>query len=148
MMGLSPMYLKLIGGLVAALLLLGLIADRGRWMRRAHGDEAQLAEVCAATRDAAVNPNLGCKSAPKQIRLLGQAIADLKAGIARQNAAVAALGAESERQKAEAAKAVEKAQGRAEGAQATAERLAASSRSGEASAKPCAPSKALTGAWK
>lgn len=148
MFGLSSLYMKLIGGLVVALILLGLIADRGRWMHRAHNAEAENATVCAAVRAAADNPRMDCKLAAQQVGLLGQAIANLKAGVVHQNAAVKALSVESDRQKAEAAKAVLSAQGRAREAQATSDRLAASSRSGEAVAKPCEPSKALKGAWR
>jgi len=148
MFGLSSLYVKLIGGLAAALILLSLIAERTRWMHRAHDAEAQVAAACDATKGAAANPKLACKDMPQQIRLLGQAITDLKAGIAKQNAAVTALATESDRQKAEAAVAVSRAQGRAQAAQATSDRLAASSRSGGAVAKPCEPSKALVGAWQ
>lgn len=148
MFGLSPLYMKLIGGLVAALILLGLVMDRGRWMRRAHSDEAQLATICASVRAAADNPKMDCKLAAQQIGLLGQSIAYLKTGIAHQNAAVNALATESDRQKAEAAQASQKAATRARAAQATSERLEASSRAGEAQAKPCEPSKALKGAWR
>jgi hypothetical protein len=146
MMGFSTA--KLIGGLVALLLVLGLIAERGRWMHRAHGAEAENATVCAAIRAASDNPKMDCKRAAQQVGLMGQSIADLKAGIAHQNEAVNALGAESDRQKVEAAKAVLNARRRARAAQATSDRLAASSRSGEAVAKPCEASKALKGVWR
>lgn len=148
MFGLPSLYMKLIGGLVAALIVLGLIADRGRWMHRAHNAEAENATVCAAVRAAADNPKMDCKLAAQQVGLLGQAITNLKAGVAHQNAAVTALSVESDRQKAEAAKAVSSASTRARAAQATSTTLAASSRSGEAQAKPCEPSKALKGAWR
>jgi hypothetical protein len=143
MMGLSTA--KLIGGLVAILLVLGLVAERSRWMHRAHTAEAENATVCAAIRAAADNPKMDCKRAAQQVGLMGQSIANLKAGIAKQNAAVNALATESDRQKAEAAKAVSSAQGRAREAQATSARLAASSRSG---GPACEPSKVLKGAWR
>lgn len=146
MMGLSTA--KLIGSLVAILIVFGLVAERSRWMHRAHSAEAENATVCAAIRAAADNPKMDCKRAAQQVGLMGQSIADLKAGIAHQNTAVNALAAESDRQKAEAAKAVLSARGRAREAQATSDRLAASSRSGGAVAKPCDPSKALEGAWR
>lgn len=137
--------LKLIGGLVGLLILALLFADRGRWMHRAHSAEAENATVCAAVRAAANNPKMDCKLAAQQVGLLGQSIADLKAGISHQNAAVNALSVESDRQKAEAAKAVLSAATRARASQATSDRLAASSRSG---GLPCEPSKALKGAWR
>jgi hypothetical protein len=146
MMGLSTA--KLIGGLVAILLVLGLVAERSRWMHRAHTAEAENATVCAAIRAAADNPKMDCKRAAQQVGLMGQSIANLKAGIAKQNAAVNALATESDRQKAEAANAVLSAATRARASQATSDRLAASSRSGEAQAKPCDASKALKGAWR
>lgn len=148
MFGLSSLYMKLIGGLVVALMVLGLIADRGRWMHRAHNAEAENATVCAAVRAAADNPKMDCKLAAQQVGLLGQAIVDLKTGISHQNAAVNALSVESDRQKAEAAQAVLSAATRAHEAEATSTRLAASSRSSEAVAKPCTASKALEGAWR
>lgn len=145
MFGLSSLYMKLIGGLVVALVVLGLIADRGRWMHRAHNAEAENATVCAAVRAAADNPRMDCKLAAQQVGLLGQAIVNLKAGVVHQNAAVSALATESARQKAEAAKAVLSAQGRAREAQATSSRLTASSHAG---GPPCEPSKVLKGSWR
>jgi molecular chaperone GrpE (heat shock protein) len=147
-MPLSSLYTKLIGGLVVALLLLGLVADRSRWMHRAHSAEAENATVCASVRAASNNPKLDCKSAAQQVGLLGQAVADLKAGLAKQNAAVGEMAAESERQRQNAVQAAEKARQRANGVQDAANRLIASSRSGERLNKPCEPSKALEGTWK
>lgn len=136
---------KLIGGLVAILLVLGLVAERSRWMHRAHSAEAENATVCASVRAAANNPKMDCKLAAQQVGLLGQSIVDLKAGIAHQNAGVNALAVESGRQKAEAAQASQKAATRARASQVTSDRLAASSRSGGSA---CEPSKALKGAWR
>lgn len=138
---------KLIGFLAVILLVLGLVAERGRWMHRAHSAEAENATVCAAVRAAANNPKMDCKLAAQQIGLMGQSIADLKTGIAHQNTAVHALAAESDRQKAEAAKAVLNAAARARASQVTSDRLAASSRSGAVQAKPCEASKVLSDAW-
>jgi hypothetical protein len=72
-------YVKLIGGLVAALILVALIADRGRWMHRAHNDEQQLSNVCDAVREAANRPKLDCKQMPQQIQFLGDALNDVRA---------------------------------------------------------------------
>lgn len=146
MFGLS--YVKLIGIGIGALAVIALLAMINGWrVERNHLRDWQTT-VLAASREAAANPKLDKKDTAQQIKLLGQAIANLKAGIARQNAAVNALALESGRQKADAAQAVLKAQGRAQTAQASSTRLTASSLSSEAVAKPCAPSKALEGAWR
>jgi hypothetical protein len=139
--------IKLIGIGIAAFLLLGLIAERGRWMHRAHNAETELATICAAVRAAADNPKMDCKRAAQQIGLMGQDIVNLKVGIAHQNAAVSALNVESERQKAEAARASQNARVRANAAEATAERLRASARSSTPS-RACEPSKTLQEAWQ
>lgn len=139
--------IKLIGIGLAALFLLGLIAERGRWMHRAHSAEAELATICASVRAAADNPKMDCKRAVQQIGLMGQSIADLKTGIAHQNAAVSALATESERQKAEAAQASRKAVTRAHEAEATASRLIASARSNVPS-RACEPSKTVKDTWQ
>jgi TolA-binding protein len=144
----SWLSLKLIGGLVAALVLLGLVAERSRWMHRAHAAEAQVAQDCAAARKSAANPKMKCDQTDEQIGFLGEAIATLTNAIHRQNDAVTAMGAETKHQQADSAKASEKAAERSKGALATSGRLAASSRSSEAQAKPCEPSKALKGAWQ
>lgn len=136
---------KLIGGLVAALILLSLVADRSRWMHRAHSAEAQVAADCAAARKSAANPKMKCDQTDEQIGFLGEAIGTLTTAIHKQNDAVAAMGAETVRQQGESAKASQVAQERAQAAQATSSRLTASSRSG---GPPCEPSKALKGAWQ
>jgi hypothetical protein len=141
----SWLSLKLVGGLVAALILLGLVAERSRWMHRAHSAEAQYALDCAAARKSAANPKMKCDQTDEQIGFLGEAIATLTNAIHRQNDAVTAIGVETTRQQADSAKASQVAEKRAQGAQATSGRLAASSRSGGA---PCEPSKALKGAWQ
>lgn len=139
---------KLIGYGVGALALIALIAMVLGWRAERNELRAWQAEVVSATREASDNPRLKAKDAAKQIRLLGTAIADLKAGVSRQNAAVNALATESERQKGEAERASQKALGRARAAEATAERLRASSRAGGASTGVCEPSKALQEQWR
>ena len=146
MLGLSR--LQLIGSLVGLLAFIGLVAMVNGWrVERNHLRQWQ-SDVVAATREASANPKLGKDHVAEQIRELGHSIANLKTAIGRQNAAVNALAAESDRQKAEAATAVFKAQGRAQSAEATASRLAASSRSSGAQAKPCEPSKELERVWR
>jgi hypothetical protein len=142
---------KLIALAVAAAAILSFVLLALHWKSAMEDRGAQLATICTATRLAADNPKMDCKLAPQQIGLMGQAIADDKAAIAKQNTAVNALATESARQKAEGAAAVSKAQGRAQSAEATASRLAASARAGGAVAGPtaaCKPSKALAGAWQ
>jgi hypothetical protein len=137
--------LKLIGYGVGALAVIALLAMVNGWrVERNHLRDWQTTVVVAA-RDASGSPKLAAKDVPQQIKLLGQAVIDLKLRIVEQNAAVAALGAESEREKAAAEQAARSAEKRAQGAQATSARLTASSRAG---GPPCEPSKALKGAWQ
>jgi hypothetical protein len=139
---------KLIGGAVAALMLLGLILGLKHYHHLANERGAKLAAICETTRTASGNPKLKCAEVPQQIQFMGDAIGTLTSAIHKQNEAVAAMGAETARQQGESAKASERAQERSKGAQATSTRLAASSRSSEAQAKPCEPSKALKGSWQ
>jgi hypothetical protein len=139
---------KLIGGLAIALLIAFLVADRGRFMHRAHVAEAQAAADCQAARTASGLKKLKCEETDEQIAFLGEAVTALKNSLHVQNAAVAALGSESERQKAEAAKAAEKAQERAKGAEAVSDRLIASSRQKVPTAGSCEPSKAVQEQWQ
>lgn len=76
MFGLS--YARLIGFGLAALAVLFLVAERSRWMRRAHSAEAQVAADCQAIRLASNRPKLDCKQAPQQIQFLGDALKDVK----------------------------------------------------------------------
>lgn len=105
----------------------------------------KLAVICQSTRDASGNPKLKCSEVPAQIKFMGEAIGTLTTAIHKQNAAVAAMGAETTRQQADSAKASQAAKERARGAQATSARLEASSRAG---GPPCEPSKVLKGAWQ
>lgn len=140
---------KLIGGLVALLILVGLIADRGRWMHRAHNDEAQLATICASVRAAADNPKLDCKKVPQQIAALGDSLKATTAALNDQNAKVAALGQQTVEQQAQSSAALKTAMGRARKAQATSERLAISSRSTPPQNAPQGQfSKAFEDAWQ
>jgi hypothetical protein len=137
--------IKLIGGLVALMFLSLLVADRGRWMHRAHAAEAQLALDCAAARKSAANPKMACDQTDEQIGFLGEAITALKNSLHVQNEAVAALSDQTKQQQSDSAKASKVAEKRAQAAQATSTRLTASSRS---NGPPCEPSKELKGAWK
>lgn len=96
MFGLSSLYVKLIGGLVAALILAGLVADRGRWMHRAHDAEAQVTAACDATRKASARPKLDCKQIPQQIQFLGDALSDVRTKTATAQAQDAANAREKE----------------------------------------------------
>jgi hypothetical protein len=145
------LYVKLIGGAVAALFVLGLVLGLKHYKALADSRGDKLTVICKTTRDASNHPKLNCGDVPDQITFLGQAVTALSNSIKVQNAAVAALGAESKREKAAAAQASQKAATRARGAEATADRLIASSRSSGApagSAAPCKPSKAVEEAWQ
>jgi hypothetical protein len=139
---------KLIGGLVALLLLAALVADRGRWMHRAHNAEAQLAAICTATRAAANQPKLDCKQVPQQITFMGEAVQALSNSLKVQNAAVSALGEQTKAQQAEAAKARQKAAESAQEAEAASQRLDASSRQKPPQGPACAPSKTVEEQWR
>jgi hypothetical protein len=147
MFGLSTV--KLIGLAIAAAAILSFVLLAFHWKHQAADRKEQLATICAATRTVAANPKLACKAVPQQITLLGQAITDLKAGIAKQNAAIDAMGKESARQQADAAKAAQDARERARGAEATAERLRASAHSTQRlPGGVCEPSKAVQETWR
>jgi hypothetical protein len=140
---------KLIGYGVGALALIGLLLTINGWRVERNRLRAWQTEVVSATRTAADNPKLGKKDVAAQIKLLGQAITDLKAGIAKQNAAIDAMGKESARQQADAAKAAQDARERARGAEATAERLRASAHSTQRlPGGVCEPSKAVQETWR
>jgi len=143
-----PSIPMLIGLAIAAAAILSFVLLAFHWKSQAADRKEQLATICAATRTAADNPKLACKAVPQQITLLGQAIADLKAGIAKQNAAIDAMGKESARQQEEAAKAVLSASTRARGAEDTASRLRASARSTAPLRGVCEPSKAVQENWR
>jgi hypothetical protein len=139
---------KLIGMGVGLLAIIAFVLLAFHWKNQAADRKEKLAIICKVTREASDNPKLDCGNVPLQIGELGAAVKNTKAALERQNAAVNAAAAESERQKNEAAQASQRASTRARGAQATSARLEASSRSGEAVAKPCVPSKALQESWR
>jgi hypothetical protein len=142
---------KLIGIAVAAAAILTFVLLSLHWKSQAADRKQKLEIICTTTRAAADDPKLSCGNVTLQIGELGASVKNLKAALAKQNAAVNALATESDRQKAEASQAVLKAQGRAQAAQATSARLMASARSGSApagSAAACKPSKTLEGAWQ
>lgn len=146
MMGLST--IKLFGIGVGALALIALVVTILGWRSERNALRLQVAAACTATRDAAANPKLDCKDMPQQIRLLGQSIADLKAGIARQNAAVNALSDASAKAQQDAEKAVSAAKERVKAAQATADRLARSAGDPARGKRPCEASDALKESWR
>jgi hypothetical protein len=139
---------KLIGGLVALLLLIGLILGLKHYKSLAEDRGEKLATICQATRDASGHKNLKCADVPDQITFMGERGTALSNSLKVQNAAVASLGDQTKAQQAASARASKTAQERAGRAEATSTRLTASSRSGEAQAKPCAPSKALQESWR
>jgi hypothetical protein len=139
---------KLIGAGVGLLMLLGLILGLKHYKHLADVRGQSLAVICETTRTASGNPKLKCAEVPQQIQFMGEAIGTLTTTIHKQNDAVAAMGAETARQQAASGQALKTAQARAGRADATSTRLSASSRAGEAQAKPCEPSKALKEAWQ
>jgi hypothetical protein len=144
---LSGLYLKLFGGLAALLVVVGLFLGLRHYKSLADSRGEKLEVICKTTREASGHPKLACGDVPAQIQFLGEAVTALGNAIRTQNAAVANLGAESERQKAAAAKASQIAQERARGAEAVADRLIASSRSTGPQSAPCKASKAVEEAW-
>jgi hypothetical protein len=139
---------KLIGLGIGALMLLGLVLGLKHFKHLADERGASLATICQATREASGQPKLKCGDVPAQITFMGQAVTALSHALKVQNAAVAALGAQSQREQAEAATAVLKAQGRAREAEAVADRLTASSHAGGHPGASCEPSKAVKEQWQ
>jgi len=152
---------KILGGALIALALLGLLSSRNHWKAEAKRFDAEAQSLFEATRAAASNPKLVRRDTAAQIQLLGSGLAECKAGLARQNAAVAELGAKTAEQQKAAAEASLKAATRAGAALATSERLMASARAGAAqgslpagqspglpAAAACEPSAALKEAWQ
>lgn len=146
MFGLSTF--KLIGIGIGVLAVIGLLVMVMGWKSERDALRVWQTEVLTATRDASANPKLGKKAVAEQVKLLGQAVKDLKGAIARQNSAIDQLAKTSAAAQAAAAQASQKAEKRAEGALAVSGRLNASARSGESQAKPCEPSKTLTETWR
>lgn len=139
---------KLIALAVAAAAILSFVLLAFHWKAQAADRKEKLTIICTATREASDNPKLGCGNVVTQIGAMGVSLKDTKAALARQNAAVADLGAKTTAQQAEAARASVKAQERSKGALVTSARLTASAHSATAVAKPCLPSDALKGAWQ
>lgn len=139
---------KLIGFAIGAAAILSFVILSLHWKHTMTERGDQLAAICHETRVASGVPKLNCAEVVPQIDAMGEAIGTLTQALHKQNDAVAAMGDETKRQQSESARASQKAQERAGKAEATSGRLAASSRAGEARAKPCAPSKALEDSWK
>lgn len=140
--------MKLIGIGVGILALIGLLLTINGWRVSSAERKAKLEVICQATRSAANNPKLACGQVAVQIKELGDSVANLKAGIEKQNAAVDALGAKSKADQAAAAEASKLAVKRAQGAEATAERLRASAGVPRKSEGPCDASKEAQNAWR
>jgi O-acetyl-ADP-ribose deacetylase (regulator of RNase III) len=144
----SALTMKLIGGLAGLLILGGLVLGLKHYKSLAERRGQSLATICQATRDASGQRKLPCGDVPEQVKFMGEAVKTLSGSLARQSAAVAAMGEQTKAQQAATAEASRNAAERAGRAEATASRLTASSRAGEAQAKPCAPSKALQEQWR
>jgi hypothetical protein len=144
----SPLALKLIGGLAALLLVVGLIWDRNRWKNTAADRKETLELICQATRDATGQPKLKCSEVPKQIQFMGQTIGTLTTAIRKQNAAVDAMGDASAKAQREAEKAVSASRERVKAAEATADRLRRSAGVPRAGNAVCEPSKELKESWR
>jgi hypothetical protein len=139
---------KLIGLAIAAAAILSFVLLALHWKSTMTERGQKLATICQATRDASGQKKLPCGDVPEQVKFMGEAVKTLSGSLARQSAAVAAMGDQTKAQQAATAQASQKAQERAGRAEATASRLTASSRAGEAQTKPCEPSKTLKEAWQ
>lgn len=139
---------RIIGMIVGSLAVLAFVFMAFTWRSQRNDLRDWQADVVSATRTAADNPKLSKKLVAQQIGLLGGAIKQCKAGIANQNAAIGRLAETTEAQKVAITEASKRATARVGAVEATRRGLEASSRSGEAQAKPCAPSKALAEAWQ
>lgn len=133
---------------VAALIgvLAFLIISRGHALDRARKDEASLAQICSAVRDAAGRPHQDCGLAVRQIQALGASVKTLETALADQNERFRELGRKSAAQQAAKAQAERQAMRRANHAESVAERLERSSRTPPA--VPCRPSKELEQQWQ
>lgn len=145
MFGLSTA--KLIAGAVAIAAFLSLVGLAYSWKSRMESRGVELTTICVATRAAADNPKMNCKAVPEQVKLLGQAVTDLKKGITDRNVAIAAQKAEDDREKAQAVAARNRAQKRATAAETAASRYLASSRQ-PVPAGACEPSATVKGTWQ
>jgi hypothetical protein len=139
---------KLIGLAIAAAAILSFVLLALHWKNTMTERGQKLEIICKATREAAAEPKLDCGNVVIQIEQLGTSLKTVTRALNDQSAAVAAMGEQTKAQQAATAQASQKAQERAGRAEATANRLTASSRAGEAQAKPCAPSKALQEQWR
>jgi hypothetical protein len=144
----SWLTLKLGAMILGAAAILAFVLLAFHWKSTMTDRGEKLATICQATRDASGHKSLKCADVPDQIKFMGEAVTALSNSLKVQNAAVASLGAESERQKAEAAQASQKAEKRSQGAEATANRLIASSRSTVAQNGSCEPSRAVKESWQ
>lgn len=139
---------KLIGLAIVAAAILSFVLLALHWESTMEKRGNQLDTICAATRAAADNSRLDCGLVVQQIGEFGKSIADLKTGIANQNAAVSNLAKETADAQEKAAQASQEAARRAKRSSSVSADLAASARSPERTSAPCAPSKALQGAWQ
>ncbi len=143
-----PLSPRLVASLVGGLAVLIFIGFALSWRSERNSLRVWQGEVVAATREASANPKLSKSQVALQIQLLGKDIAQCKGALGRQNEAVAALASETVKQQALAKQAEKRAQERGKGIEATRLGLEASARAPAAQAKPCAPSRALTEAWR
>jgi hypothetical protein len=144
----SGLPLKLIGIGVGALAMIAAALAINGWRVERNELRAWQVSVVTAASGAAGNPKLKAKDVSTQIRLLGQSVADLKAALARQNAAVEAMAAASAKARQEAEKAVSSSKERAKVAQTTADRLKASASASRIEKGSCDPSKTLQESWR
>lgn len=125
--------LDLVHALLLVVALFGAWQTFGRWSQHRH--RAEVEGQLTAANNALITSRAN--------------VTTLKAALAKQNAAVDALGSKSAQQQKAGAQASQVAAGRANEAQATSDRLKQSSRSaGLKSAPACEPSDTLKGQWK
>lgn len=146
MMGFSTAKLIAFGiGLIAVL---GFIALALSWKAERNELRDWQAVVVSATQDASANPKLLERDVPQQIRLLGEAVADLKSSVGRQNAAIDQLTKRTQEQQRNASEALQDARTRARAAEGASARLMASSRAERGSEAVCEPSETVKELWR
>lgn len=96
MFGLSSLYVKLIGGAVAALMLLGLILGLKHYKHLAEERGAKLTAICETTRTASGVPKLKCGEVAAQIQFMGEALNAVRVKTAKAQADDAAHAREVE----------------------------------------------------
>lgn len=139
---------KLIAMGVGALAVIVFVVTAFSWRSEMIELQGWQGEVVKATRDASGQPKLGKDGVAQQVRLLGQAKADLESALKDQNAKILAISANDRARQEEAAKARQAAQEARSERDGVIARLNRSARTSGPPGKDCEPSEALQEQWR